>query len=147
MNAFWMLALAATGAWLLFGPRAAQDTPRGAAPPPPPVQAAPRAEYRTLTPQEAKVRLDQDPAIRLVDVRTEAEYLERRLPNSLLIPDDEIATRAPTLLPKKDDTIFLYCRSGRRSRAAAMTLVELGYTNVYDVGGIIDWPYATVSGK
>jgi len=72
---------------------------------------------------------------------------EQRIANSLLLPVSDIAKLAPTMLPNKDATIFLYCRSGRRSREAATTLVAMGYTHVYDSGGIIDWPYETVSGK
>jgi rhodanese-related sulfurtransferase len=63
-----------------------------------------------------------------------------------LIPYDEIDSRAETEFPNKDMHILIYCRSGRRSAIAAQELIELGYTNVYDFGGIIDWPYTTVSG-
>lgn len=115
----------------------------------PPIQAAivVQAEYRKLSPQEARVQLDTDRTIKLVDVRTEQEFLEKRIAGSLLIPDYEIEALAPKLLPDKDAKIFLYCRSGRRSREAAMQLVAMGYTQVYDLGGIIDWAYETVSGK
>ena len=112
-----------------------------------PVTPLAQAVYHKLSPQEAKALLDRNPAIKLVDVRTETEFREQRIAGSLLIPDYEIETLAPQLLPDKNEKIFLYCRSGRRSRTAAMKLVEMGYTQVYDFGGIIDWPYATISGK
>lgn len=113
----------------------------------PPAQVAMQAVYRKLSPQEAKAQLDRDHTIKLIDVRTEAEFREKRIAGSLLIPDYEIETLAPKLLPDQHAKIFIYCRSGRRSRGAAMKLVEMGYTQVYDFGGIIDWPYETVSGK
>ncbi|MHB0935355.1 MAG: rhodanese-like domain-containing protein [Armatimonadota bacterium] len=123
---------------LAGGPNMPADTP---------VMPLAQAAYHKLSPQEAKALLDRDPAITLVDVRTEAEFREQRIAGSLLIPDYELETLAPQLLPDKHATILLYCRSGRRSREAAMKLVAMGYPNVFDFGGIIDWPYATVSGK
>jgi len=115
--------------------------------PPAQVVNAMKAEYRKLSPQEAKAQLDRDHTIKLVDVRTEAEFREQRIAGSILIPDYDIEKLAPKLLTEKNQKIFVYCRSGRRSRAAAMKLVEMGYTQVYDFGGIIDWPYETISGK
>jgi rhodanese-related sulfurtransferase len=105
------------------------------------------AVYQKISAQEAKTRLDKERGIILVDVRTEAEYRDKRIAGSLLIPHTEIEKQAPKLLPKKDAVIFVYCRSGRRSDIAAHALVALGYTRVYDFGGIIDWPFDTVSGK
>ena len=102
--------------------------------------------YQKITAKEAHERLAKDPTIVLVDVRTPAEYAEKRISNSLLIPVDDIEKLAPGKLPKKDAAIFVYCRSGRRSQAAAQKLLQMGYTNVVDFGGINDWPYATVSG-
>jgi len=82
----------------------------------------------------------------LLDVRTEEEYRDQRIDGSVLIPVDEISIRAEAELPDKDATILVYCRSGRRSASAAEELAALGYTNVYDFGGIQSWPYETVSG-
>lgn len=82
----------------------------------------------------------------LLDVRTEQEYKEKRIPGAILIPDYELAARAEAELPDKRQVIFIYCRSGRRSEAAAKKLVELGYNHVYDFGGINDWPYETTQG-
>ena len=82
----------------------------------------------------------------LLDVRTDEEFKERRIEGAVLIPDYEIQNRAQTELPDKNALILIYCRSGRRSANAADELIEMGYTKVYDFGGIIDWPYDTVSG-
>ena len=82
----------------------------------------------------------------LVDVRTLAEYREERIPGSILIPYDEIATRAELELLDKDELIVVYCRSGARAQAAAQSLVDLGYTQVNTMGGILKWSYETVSG-
>ena len=81
----------------------------------------------------------------LLDVRTDEEYKEKHIKGAVLIPDDEIGSRAETELPDKNALILIYCRSGRRSANAANELIGMGYTNVYDFGGIIDWPYDTVS--
>lgn len=75
----------------------------------------------------------------ILDVRTQAEFAEGHIPNALLLPDNEIKQRAEELLPDKEQTILVYCRSGRRSELAAKELIQLGYTNVYDFGGILDW--------
>ncbi len=103
-------------------------------------------QYGTISPQEAKERLDSGEEIILLDVRTPAEYEELHIPNSLLIPVDVIGHEAPDRLPDKDATIFIYCRSGRRSITASEALVKMEYTNVYDLGGIINWPYETETG-
>lgn len=98
------------------------------------------AVYQTITPEDAYERL-QNEEILLLDVRTEMEYQEGAIPDSVLLPYDEIKDGIEALAPEKDITIFVYCRSGRRSEIAAKSLVDLGYTDVYDLGGLIDWPY------
>lgn len=100
-----------------------------------------------ITAEQGKAMMDEDPAIILVDVRTQEEYSEEHIPNALLVPVDELESLAPNMMPDKDATYFIYCRSGNRSATAAQTLIELGYQNIYDMGGIIDWPYDTVSGN
>lgn len=90
--------------------------------------------------------LDTEAEYILLDVRSPEEFAEQHIAGALLIPDYEIATRAQAELPDLDALILIYCRSGRRSALAAAALVELGYTNVYDFGGIIDWPYETIGG-
>ena len=105
-----------------------------------------KAEYRRIKPQDAKRVMDGDEPYILLDVRTAQEYRERRIEGATLIADTEIAAKAATELPDKDALILAYCRSGRRSANAAKKLVSLGYTSVYDFGGIVDWPYETVKG-
>ena len=80
----------------------------------------------------------------LLDVRTAEEYKAQRINGAILFPDYEIKSRSEKELPDKNRTILVYCRSGRRSENAARILVSLGYRNVYDFGGIMDWPYETV---
>jgi len=100
-----------------------------------------------IDPTEAKKRLDKEKGIILLDVRNQEEYLESHIPKSTLIPLRNLAKEAGTKLPDKEATIFAYCSSGNRSRAAVKMLLKLGYTNVYNLGGIIRWPYKTVAGK
>ena len=77
----------------------------------------------------------------ILDVRTPEEYNEGHIPNAILIPDYEIKEKAESVLLDKNQLILVYCRSGRRSKNAANNLVSLGYTNIKEFGGIIDWPY------
>ncbi len=100
-----------------------------------------------IDPLEAKKRLDSEKGIILLDVRTQDEYIENHIPKSTLIPLSVVATEASKKLTDKQATIFVYCRSGSRSRAAVKMLLKQEYTNVYDLGGIVRWPYKTVSGK
>lgn len=97
-----------------------------------------------LTPEQAKTLMDSETDYIILDVRTESEYAEGHIENAVLIPDNEIKTRAENELTDKDQLIFVYCRSGRRSKNAAQELCDLGYTNIKDFGGIIDWPYEIV---
>lgn len=147
MNVMQLLTILVFGSLLVTGCR--QVPAAGPQQTPVSTDTPKRSAYWKITAQEAKALLDKDHShtIKLVDVRTKEEYREKRIANSILIPDYDIEKLAPTMLPKKDETIFLYCRSGRRSREAATKLVAMGYTNVYDFGGIIDWPYETVSDK
>ena len=99
--------------------------------------------YQKITPEAAKEMMDNGNAT-ILDVRTEAEFAAAHIENALLIPDTDIRERAPGLLPDKKQVILVYCRTGRRSEQAARALMELGYTRVYDFGGIVDWPYGTI---
>ena len=101
--------------------------------------------YKKITAEEAKSIIDDEETFVILDVRTEQEYSESRIDGALLIPHTSITSRAPVDLPDKDAIILVYCRSGARSAAASEALVKMGYTNVYDFGGIIDWPYETYS--
>lgn len=100
-------------------------------------------EYKTITPSEAKKRLEKEKDIILLDVRTEEEHKIQRIPNSILVPVDNIENEIKDKVNDKNVTIFVYCRSGRRSNLAVETLNKLGYTDVFDLGGIVDWPYET----
>lgn len=102
-------------------------------------------EYIRINASEAKELIDTREVI-IVDVRTLAEFEEIRIDGSILVPDYEIAELAPEMLSDKDALILIYCRSGRRSELAARILIDMGYTDVYDFGGIIDWPFETISG-
>lgn len=93
--------------------------------------------YIKITPQEAQEMMTRDAII--LDVRTQTEFDEGHIPNAVLLPDTEIKQRAEEVLPDKEQTILVYCRSGRRSALAAQELADMGYTNVYDFGGILDW--------
>ena len=101
--------------------------------------------YEQISPAEAKAIMDHEDGYIILDVRTEEEFAEGHIEGAILIPDYEIATQAKSILTDKAQLILVYCRSGRRSKLAAEELVGLGYTNVKEFGGIIDWPYGTVS--
>ena len=102
-----------------------------------------KTEYRKISAEEAKQILDTNAQAILVDVRTEAEFKEQHISGAILLPVAEIENKAAEILPDKDATILVYCRSGVRSKTAANQLISMGYTHVYDMGGIINWPYAT----
>ena len=103
------------------------------------------AAYHKISPQEAKLIMDGGKPYILLDVRTDSEFMEKHIAGAILIPVYEITAHADSKLPDKNALILVYCRSGRRSTNAAKELVRIGYTKVYDFGGIIDWPYETVS--
>ena len=100
--------------------------------------------YTQITAAEAKAMMDEQKDCVILDVRTRAEYDEGHIEEAVLIPDTEINDRAESELPDKETVILLYCRSGRRSKLAAQALADMGYMNVYEFGGIIDWPYEVV---
>ena len=101
------------------------------------------AVYVNITAEEAKKIMDSEDDYIILDVRTQEEYDQGHIPGAILIPDSEINVRAEKELTDKDQLLLVYCRSGRRSKLAAEALVELGYTNIKEFGGIIDWPYET----
>lgn len=94
-----------------------------------------------ITAEEAKKIMDAETDYVILDVRTQEEYDQGHIPGAVLIPDYEIEAKAEEVLTDKDQQILVYCRSGRRSKNAAQILVELGYTNIKEFGGILDWPY------
>ena len=100
-----------------------------------------KVNYENITAQEAKELMDREEGYVILDVRTEEEYAQGHIPGAILIPDYEIETKAEAILTDKNQMILVYCRSGRRSKNAAQALLELGYTDIREFGGIIDWPY------
>ena len=102
------------------------------------------ASYDQISGAEAKALMDSESGYIIIDARTQEEYDQGHIPGAILIPEYEIADRAEKELLDKNQLILVYCRSGRRSKIAAEELVKLGYTNVKEFGGIIDWEYETV---
>jgi rhodanese-related sulfurtransferase len=99
------------------------------------------AVYLNITAQEAKQIMDTQTGYVILDTRTQEEYDKGHIPGAILIPYDEITEKAESILTDKNQLLLVYCRSGRRSKLAAEDLVKLGYTNIKEFGGIIDWPY------
>ena len=99
------------------------------------------AVYLNITAEEAKQIMDSEEGYIILDVRTQEEYDQGHIPGAIPIPDTEINAKAEEVLTDKEQLLLVYCRSGRRSKLAAEALVELGYTNIKEFGGIIDWPY------
>ena len=99
------------------------------------------AVYVNITAEEAKRIMDIEEGYIILDVRTQEEYDEGHIPGAIVISHEEIAEKAEGVLTDKNQLLLVYCRSGRRSKLAAEALVELGYTNIKEFGGIIDWPY------
>ena len=101
------------------------------------------AIYMNITAQEAKKIMDTEQDYIILDTRTQEEYDEGHIPGAIVISHEEIKEKAESVLKDKNQLILVYCRSGRRSKLASEDLVELGYTNIKEFGGIIDWPYET----
>ena len=103
-------------------------------------------EIPQLDQEQAYENWQADDTVVLLDVRTEPEYQEVHIPGSVLIPVEELRQRAPEELTDLDATIYVICRTGRRSQDGVRILQELGYSDVTDIGGIISWPFETVEG-
>lgn len=101
--------------------------------------------YQKITPEEAKAMLDAGKDLTLVDVRTQEEYDQGHIPGAMLLPSTDIQEKAAQALPDKSAVLLVYCRSGARSSSASKALAAMGYTNVYDLGGIASWPYETTT--
>ena len=99
------------------------------------------AMYEQITAEDAKKIMDSGEEHIILDVREQDEYDAGHIPGAILLPYTEIENKAEEMIPDKDKQILVYCRSGRRSKIAAEALVKLGYTNIKEFGGIIDWPY------
>ena len=101
-------------------------------------------EYISISAEEAKKLMDTEKDYLILDVRTKEEYAEGHIKDAVLVPHIEIEQWAEAELEQKDQLILVYCRSGNRSKKASRILAELGYTNVREFGGIMDWPYEIV---
>ncbi|MEG2329891.1 rhodanese-like domain-containing protein [Anaerorhabdus sp.] len=97
--------------------------------------------YKTVSAKDAQAKMTTSEDVVLLDVRTLEEYEEKHIQGSILIPDYDIETEIETQIPNKDTTIIVYCRSGNRSRNVANKLITMGYKDVYDLGGINNYPY------
>lgn len=104
------------------------------------------AEYIKITPEEAKEMMETMDVI-VVDVRTEEEFIQGHIEGAVLIPDYDLDKLAAEMLPDKEATILLYCRTGNRSQLSSHLLIGMGYQNVHDFGGILDWRYGEVQGE
>ena len=107
--------------------------------------ASSESSYQQISQEEAKEMMDTQEVI-ILDVREQDEYDSGHIPGAVLLPvgtiDEETAAE---VIPDKDSTVLVYCRSGNRSKTASSALAELGYTNIYEFGGINTWPYETES--
>ena len=95
--------------------------------------------YRQITMDEAVNMMAQETGYIILDVRRPDEYAAGHIPNAINVPNETIGTAEIPELPNKDQLIMVYCRSGRRSKEASEKLVKLGYTNIVEFGGILDW--------
>ena len=103
--------------------------------------------YRQISMDEAVTMMAEESGYIILDLRTPEEFAEKHIPNAINVPNETIGTDEISQLPDKNQLIMVYCRSGRRSKEAAEKLVKLGYTNIVEFGGIIDWKGETVSGE
>lgn len=103
--------------------------------------------YQTITAEQAQRMMEASDKVMVVDVRTKSEYDQGHIEGAMLIPYDRMRKEAGSKLPHKDAVILVYCRSGNRSAVAAKELADMGYTAVYDFGGINDWRFGTVMGE
>ena len=101
--------------------------------------------YRQISMDEAVTMMEEESGYIILDVRTPEEFRERHIPNAINIPNETISSEEIQELPDKEQLIFVYCRSGNRSKQASGKLAELGYTNIVEIGGINDWTGDTVS--
>ena len=103
--------------------------------------------YRQITMEDAVAMMAQETDYIILDVRRPDEFAAGHIPNAINVPNESIGTDEIPELPDKDQLIMVYCRSGRRSKEASEKLVKLGYTNIVEFGGILDWKGETVTGQ
>lgn len=97
--------------------------------------------FQSISAADAKKMMESRQDIKILDVRTKDEYAEGHIKDAVSLPVAEVELEAEYVLEDKGQTVLVYCRSGVKSRIASQQLVELGYTNVYEFGGILNWPY------
>ena len=105
--------------------------------------AGQEVSYRQINMDEAITMMEEESSYIILDVRTPEEFADKHIPGAINIPNETISTEEIPELPDKDQLILVYCRSGNRSKQASEKLMKLGYTNVVEFGGIIDWPGET----
>ena len=103
--------------------------------------------YRQVSSDEAAAMMASESDYLILDVRTREEYEQGHIPGAVCVPNESIGSGELSALPRKDQLILVYCRSGNRSKQASEKLVKLGYTNIVEFGGINDWTGETVSGE
>ena len=101
--------------------------------------------YRSITMDDAVTMMAQEIGYIILDVRRPDEFAAGHIPHAINVPNESIGTAEISELPDKDQLILVYCRSGRRSKEASEKLVKLGYTNIVEFGGILDWKGETVT--
>lgn len=105
-----------------------------------------KGRYQRVSPQDAHRMMKELERHVLLDVRTPDEYRQGHIPGAVLVPNYELKARIRAALPDLEIPVFVYCLSGARSMGAARQLVRMGYRTVYDLGGLVAWPYGTVAG-
>lgn len=108
--------------------------------------SVPEQGYHKISQEKAKKMIDEG-SVTIVDVRTAEEYQEKRIPDAVLVPNEIIGSAQPEALPDLEAVLLVYCRTGVRSKQASDKLVKIGYTSVYNIGGITTWPYDTIEGN
>ena len=108
------------------------------------VQNVNEASYTQISMDEAVTMMEEETDYIILDVRRPDEFADKHIPNAINVPNETIGEEEIPELPDKDQMILVYCRSGNRSKQASEKLAALGYTNVYEFGGINDWPGETV---
>ena len=103
--------------------------------------------YRQVSSDEAAAMMASESDYLILDVRTREEYEQGHIPGAVCVPNESIGSGELSALPRKDQLILVYCRSGNRSKQAAQKLADAGYTNIVEFGGILSWTGDTVSGS
>ena len=103
--------------------------------------------YRQVSSDEAAAMMASESDYLILDVRTREEYEQGHIPGAVCVPNESIGSGEISALPRKDQLILVYCRSGNRSKQAAQKLADAGYTNIVEFGGILSWTGETVSGS